>query len=149
MRDAYLTHVVRGLVADGSTAIVFTSTCKACEVLACTLKALGVACAPLHSQQKQARRLAAISAFKSNQLRLLIATDVAARGIDIPAVQTVVNHNVPALPRDFVHRCGRTARAGRDGRALTLVSQYDVEVRRRRGASNRMQPNQTSSLDET
>ena len=59
---------------------------------------------------------------------MLVATDVAARGIDIPAVATVVNHNVPALPRDFVHRCGRTARAGRAGRAITLVSQYDVEV---------------------
>lgn len=61
-------------------------------------------------------------------MKLLIATDVAARGIDIPQVGNVINHNVPALPRDFVHRCGRTARAGRAGRAVTLVSQYDVEV---------------------
>ena len=53
---------------------------------------------------------------------------MAARGIDIPAVGVVLNHNVPALPRDFIHRCGRTARAGRAGRAITFVSQYDVEV---------------------
>ena len=75
-----------------------------------------------------ARRLAAIGKFKQGTLKLLVATDVAARGIDIPAVGLVINHNVPALPRDFIHRCGRTARAGRSGRAVSLVSQYDVEV---------------------
>jgi ATP-dependent RNA helicase DDX49/DBP8 len=128
VRDAYLTHVVRGLAESGLTAVVFTSTCRACEELSVTLKALGVECAPLHSQQPQARRLAAIGRFKQGTLKLLVATDVAARGIDIPQVGAVVNHNVPALPRDFVHRCGRTARAGRAGRAVTLVSQYDVEV---------------------
>ena len=128
VRDAYLIHMLRTLVGERETAMVFTSTCRACEVLACTLRALSVDCAPLHSQQPQARRLAAIGRFKQGSLRLLVCTDVAARGIDIPQVSLVINHNVPAMPRDLVHRCGRTARAGRSGRAITLVSQYDVEV---------------------
>ena len=97
-------------------------------MLACTLRALEIDCAPLHSQQPQAHRLAAIGRFKQGSLKILVATDVAARGIDIPQVGVVLNHNVPAMPRDFVHRCGRTARAGRAGHAVTIVSQYDVEV---------------------
>lgn len=128
VRDVYLVHLLRGLSEASLTAIVFTSSCRACEMLATTLIALNVGCAPLHSQQPQQRRLAAIGKLKQGSLRILIATDVAARGIDIPAVAVVVNHNVPAMPRDYVHRCGRTARAGRSGRAVTLVSQYDVEL---------------------
>ena len=128
MRDAYLAYIVRGLIEEKQTAIVFTSTCRACEELSCTLRALGIEAAPLHSQQPQPKRLAALGRFKQGTLKLLVATDVAARGIDIPKVGCVVNHNVPALPRDFIHRCGRTARAGRAGRAITLASQYDVEV---------------------
>ena len=128
VRDVYLVHLLRSLRSAGHSVMVFTSTCRACEVLTCTLRALEIDCAPLHSQQSQARRLAAIGRFKQGTLSLLVATDVAARGIDIPQVGVVINHNVPALPRDFVHRCGRTARAGRAGRTITLVSQYDVEV---------------------
>lgn len=128
VRDLYLVFLLRSLREAKQSAIVFTSTCRACEVLACTLRALGVDCAPLHSQQSQAHRLAAIGRFKQGSLSTLVATDVAARGIDIPQVGAVINHNVPAMPRDFIHRCGRTARAGRTGRTVTLVSQYDVEV---------------------
>ena len=128
VRDLYLVFLVRRFREAGDTIIIFTSTCRACEVLACTLRALEIDCAPLHSQQPQAKRLAAIGRFKQGTLKILVATDVAARGIDIPQVGVVLNHNVPGMPRDFVHRCGRTARAGRAGRAVTIVSQYDVEV---------------------
>ncbi len=128
VRDVYLVYLINSEVVEkGSTAIVFTSSCRSCEVLATTLRALGIDAAPLHSQQPQARRLAAIGKFKQGSLRLLVATDVAARGIDIPACGVVLNHNVPAMPKDYIHRCGRTARAGRAGVAVTFATQYDVE----------------------
>merc|ERR1711874_380203 len=62
----------------------------------------------------------------SNQVKVLVATDVASRGLDIPQVQLVVNHNVPTVPKDYVHRVGRTARAGRAGRSVTLVTPHDI-----------------------
>ena len=99
VRDCYLAFLARGLNERGETVIVFTSTCRACEELACTLRALGLECAPLHSQQPQARRLAALGRLKQGTLKLLICTDVAARGIDIPQVNCVINHNVS-------HPCG-------------------------------------------
>ncbi|NXK70491.1 DDX49 helicase, partial [Sylvietta virens] len=78
------------------------------------------------SSQKQ--RFAALAKFKSSIFKILIATDVAARGLDIPAVQLVINHNTPGLPKIYIHRVGRTARAGRKGLAITLVTQYDIHL---------------------
>lgn len=74
----------------------------------------------------QKERMSSLSQFKSNHTKVLIATDVASRGLDIPEVQLVVNHNVPSAARDYVHRVGRTARAGRVGRAVTLVTPTQV-----------------------
>eukprot|EP00316_Scyphosphaera_apsteinii_P004306 CAMPEP_0119349990 /NCGR_PEP_ID=MMETSP1333-20130426/109831_1 /TAXON_ID=418940 /ORGANISM="Scyphosphaera apsteinii, Strain RCC1455" /LENGTH=512 /DNA_ID=CAMNT_0007362597 /DNA_START=170 /DNA_END=1708 /DNA_ORIENTATION=- len=128
VRDAYLVYLLREVRGEGDSVIVFTSTCRSCEVLAVTLTNLGLPCAALHSQQPQQRRLAAIMKLKQGSLDLIVATDVAARGLDIPVVSCVVNHNVPAAAADYIHRCGRTARAGRAGRAVTLVTQYDVEL---------------------
>ena len=79
----------------------------------------------LHSQRR------ALNKFKAGECSILVATDVASRGLDIPAVDLVVNYDVPANSKDYVHRVGRTARAGRSGRALTLVTQYDVELYQR------------------
>ncbi|PIO74440.1 helicase protein [Teladorsagia circumcincta] len=84
------------------------------------------AVASLHSQIEQRLRNAALSSFRSKTLRILICTDVASRGLDITHVDLVVNHNVPKSPKTYVHRVGRSARAGRYGAALTFVTQYDI-----------------------
>lgn len=82
----------------------------------------------IHSLLSQRKRLANIAKFKSSQSRILVATDVASRGLDIPYVHLVLNFDVPKNPRDYVHRVGRTARAGRGGTAVTLVTQYDIKL---------------------
>lgn len=81
-------------------------------MLALVLDGLGIPCLPLHSMITQRERLAALAKFKSHQTRILVATDVASRGLDIPSVDLVINHNVPTKPKDYLHRVGRTARAG-------------------------------------
>ncbi len=77
---------------------------------------------------KQRLRIASLASFKSSQVKVLFATDVASRGLDIPTVDLVINENVPFVPKEYIHRVGRTARAGRGGMAVTLVSQYDVPL---------------------
>uniref|UniRef100_H2Y6I0 RNA helicase n=1 Tax=Ciona savignyi TaxID=51511 RepID=H2Y6I0_CIOSA len=97
-----------------------------CQILGMLLQKSGFDCVVLHSIMKQRHRLAALSKFKSSNTRLLVATDVAARGLDIPVVQVVINHNVPGLAKNYIHRVGRTARAGRGGLSITLVTQFDI-----------------------
>lgn len=73
-------------------------------------------------------RLDSLNKFKAGERAILIATDVASRGLDIPSVDCVINFDIPGNSKDYVHRVGRTARAGKTGRAITLVTQYDVEI---------------------
>merc|ERR1712226_1207820 len=89
---------------------------------------VGVAASTLHSMKPQKERTASLSLFKSGQTRVLLATDVASRGLDIPDVQMVVNHSVPRDSVDYVHRVGRTARAGKGGMAVSLVTPQDVAL---------------------
>lgn len=79
----------------------------------------------------QSERLGSLAKFKSRVVNILVATDVASRGLDIPEVELVLNSNVPRLPDDYIHRVGRTARAGRGGLALTLLTQYDIKALQR------------------
>ncbi|XP_062610714.1 probable ATP-dependent RNA helicase DDX49 [Saccostrea cucullata] len=108
--------------------MIFTNTCKYTQILGMICTQLGLPCVVLHSMIRQKERLAALAKFKSNQINILIATDVASRGLDIPTVDLIINHNVPNKPKDYVHRVGRTARAGRHGTSITLVTQFDVRL---------------------
>ncbi|CAJ0606185.1 unnamed protein product [Cylicocyclus nassatus] len=128
VKDAYLVYVVKNYCErnEHSSVIVFAQTCRECQALAYMFEGLGFKVGSLHSQIEQRLRTAALNSFRSKTLRVLICTDVASRGLDIPHVDLVVNHNVPKCPKTYVHRVGRSARAGRYGAALTFVTQYDV-----------------------
>ncbi|KAK8390198.1 hypothetical protein O3P69_013046 [Scylla paramamosain] len=108
--------------------LVFTDTCKRTQVLKMMLGALGIESLALHSMMGQKDRLASLARFKSSQVKILIATDLASRGLDIPLVGLVINHVVPNLPKTYIHRVGRTARAGRKGTALTLITPHEIKV---------------------
>ncbi|KAG1782756.1 Asp-Glu-Ala-Asp box polypeptide 47, isoform CRA_b, partial [Suillus placidus] len=89
---------------------------------------LGFPAVPLHGQLSQSQRLGALGKFKSGDRKLLVATDVASRGLDLPSVDIVINFDIPTHSKDYIHRVGRTARAGRSGKSITMVMQYDVEL---------------------
>jgi superfamily II DNA/RNA helicase len=91
------------------------------DVVAKSLKAHGFNAAPIHGDLDQSQRTRTLDAFRDGSLRLLVASDVAARGLDIPAVSHVFNFDVPSHAEDYVHRIGRTGRAGRSGKAITIA----------------------------
>ncbi len=115
--------LVEVLRRDGiDMALVFTRTKHRANRLARHLEEAGVACDRIHGNRSQSQRQSALAAFKSGRLRVLVATDIAARGIDVCELPHVINFDVPVQPEDYIHRVGRTARAERTGRAVTLVS---------------------------
>lgn len=128
-KDLYLVHILNELA--GNSFIVFTNTCNNTQRVALLLRNLGFTAIPLHGQMSQAKRLGALNKFKGKQRSILIATDVAARGLDIPHVDVVLNLDLPTHSKDYIHRVGRTARAGRSGRSISFVTQYDVELYQR------------------
>ncbi len=111
--------------------MVFCATCSSTLRVSLLLRALGIAAVPLHGQMSQNKRLAALNKFKSRNRGVLLATDVASRGLDIPHVDVVINYDIPTHSKDYIHRVGRTARAGRAGKAISFVTQYDVELYQR------------------
>jgi len=103
-------------------AIVFGRTKHGCEKLYKVLEKKGFAAASIHGNKSQGQRQRALEAFKAGKTRVLVATDVAARGLDIPDVRFVYNYDLPNVAENYVHRIGRTARAGADGSAVALVA---------------------------
>jgi ATP-dependent RNA helicase RhlE len=103
-------------------ALVFSRTKHGADKIVRMLEAAGIASAAIHGNKSQAQRERAIVAFKSGEVSVLIATDIAARGIDIPGVSHVINYDLPEVPEQYVHRIGRTARAGADGIAIAFCS---------------------------
>uniref|UniRef100_A0A0B7ACX2 RNA helicase n=1 Tax=Arion vulgaris TaxID=1028688 RepID=A0A0B7ACX2_9EUPU len=128
-KDVYLVHILTELA--GNTFIIFTSTCNNTQRLALMLRNLGFKAIPLHGQMSQEKRLGSLNKFKSKSSSILLATDVASRGLDIPHVDVIINFDIPTHTKDYIHRVGRTARAGRAGKAITFVSQYDIELYKR------------------
>jgi ATP-dependent RNA helicase RhlE len=105
--------------------LVFTRTKHRANRLAEFLERQGMPCDRIHGNRSQAQRTDALARFKNGKLRVLIATDIAARGIDVEALSHVINFDVPNVPDDYIHRVGRTARAGAVGDAFTFVSPQD------------------------
>ena len=107
--------------------LVFSRTKRGVDRVADLLQGLGVNVGALHGDLDQRRRDRIVRRFRGGELDILIATNVAARGIDIPEITHVVNYDVPDNAEEYVHRTGRTGRAGRDGKAITFVSEVDVD----------------------
>ncbi|KAL8469394.1 hypothetical protein ACS0TY_032287 [Phlomoides rotata] len=129
VKDVYLLHILNKREEIGvRSAIIFVSTCRSCELLSLLLEQLDLEVAALHSFKSQSLRLSALHKFKSGQVPVLISTDVANRGLDIPTVDLVLNYDIPRYSEDYVHRVGRTARAGRGGLALSFITQNDVDL---------------------
>jgi superfamily II DNA/RNA helicase len=112
-------------------ALIFTSTQRDADWLADRLADMGHKVASLHGGMPQGRRNRVLQGLRSKQLRVLVATDVAARGIDVPTISHVVNYGLPMKAEDYVHRIGRTGRAGRNGLAVTLAERMDTGMIRR------------------
>ncbi len=116
---------------DMDQAVVFTSTQRDADELADRLQQIGHSVAALHGGMPQGRRNRVLGALRSRQLRVLVATDVAARGIDVPTITHVINYGLPMKAEDHVHRIGRTGRAGRSGLAITIAERRDIPMIRR------------------
>jgi ATP-dependent RNA helicase RhlE len=117
-------HLLAHLIKDGNwhQVLVFTRTKHGANRLAEQLERAGIAALPIHGNKSQNARVRALADFKDNKIIALVATEVAARGLDIKELPYVVNYELPNIPEDYVHRIGRTARAGSTGMAISLVS---------------------------
>ncbi|MET4128360.1 DEAD/DEAH box helicase [Roseovarius sp. MBR-6] len=130
--DAEKRAVLRALIdAEGaacSNAIIFCNRKVDVDIVAKSLTKYGYDAAPIHGDLEQSQRTRTLDGFRAGELRFLVASDVAARGLDVPAVSHVINFDVPGHPEDYVHRIGRTGRAGRSGKALTICNPRDEKA---------------------
>jgi ATP-dependent RNA helicase DDX49/DBP8 len=127
-RESYLHVLLLTSKNMGKSVIIFCNTKTTATFLEHMLRLLEHRVTALHSGLPQPLRTSNLARFRARAARILIATDVAARGLDIPEVELVINYDVPRDPDDYIHRIGRTARAGRKGESLTFVGQRDVEL---------------------
>jgi ATP-dependent RNA helicase RhlE len=105
--------------------LVFTRTRRGAERLSHILSARDHSVNRIHADRTQSQRESALRGFRDGRTRVLVATDIAARGLDVDLVSHVINYDVPSAPEDYVHRIGRTGRAGNQGRAITIVAPVD------------------------
>lgn len=123
-KSALLSHLIRN--HQWEQVLVFTRTKHGANRLVHKLERDGITAAAIHGNKSQGARTRALAAFKANKIRVLVATDIAARGIDISELPHVINFELPNVPEDYVHRIGRTGRAGSEGEAISLVSADEV-----------------------
>ncbi len=119
-KNRLLDYLLRDTAID--QCVVFTATKRDADVIADRLNLAGFAAAALHGDMHQGARNRTLSNVRNGNVRVLVATDVAARGIDVPTISHVINYDLPKSPEDYVHRIGRTGRAGRNGQAVSLVN---------------------------
>jgi superfamily II DNA/RNA helicase len=128
-KNRILDHLLRDESMD--QAVVFTATKRDADTIADRLNIAGFAAAALHGDMHQGARNRTLDSLRRGQVKVLVATDVAARGIDVPTITHVVNYDLPKFPEDYVHRIGRTGRAGRNGLAISLVNHAEnLNIRR-------------------
>ncbi|XP_062216990.1 DEAD-box ATP-dependent RNA helicase 10 [Phragmites australis] len=126
-KDCYLVHVLNESEMLESMIMIFVRTCESTMLLALMLRNLGFKAMSISGQMSQDKRLGALNRFKAKECKILVCTDVASRGLDIQGVDIVINYDIPMNSKDYVHRVGRTARAGRSGYAVSLVNQYEAQ----------------------
>lgn len=119
-KQALLHHIVR--TEDIDRALIFTRTKHGADRVVRHLAGAGIQAFAIHGNKSQAQRTTALQAFRAGQVKLLVATDIAARGIDVSGVSHVINFEIPNVPEQYVHRIGRTARAGAEGQAISFVA---------------------------
>jgi ATP-dependent RNA helicase RhlE len=123
-KPAVLIDVLRRQPMD--RALIFTRTKRGADKVARSLAQAGIKAEAIHGNKSQSQRERALAAFRKGQVRTLVATDIAARGIDVDGISHVVNFDLPNVPETYVHRIGRTARAGADGMAISLCDGEEV-----------------------
>ena len=125
-KPAVLTHLIKE--NNWQQVLVFTKTKHGANKLTRHLETEGLTAAAIHGNKSQGARTKALASFKEGRVQILVATDIAARGIDIDLLPNVVNFDLPNVPEDYVHRIGRTARAGNTGQAVSLVCADELKL---------------------
>ncbi len=108
--------------------IIFISSCKRCHFISLLLQLFNLRVSTIHSKMPQRKRFENLENFKNKKNNILVSTDISSRGLDIQNVELVINYDIPRAPQDYIHRVGRTARAGNVGLAISFVTQYDIDL---------------------
>lgn len=138
------THLLKVLAEANGSTIIFVKTKYGTEKLASRLAKQNYRADAIHGDLRQSRRDRVIQGFRDKKFQVLVATDIAARGLDVPHIETVINYDLPQCPEDFIHRIGRTARAGSTGQAISFITPAD---RQKWSAIHKlMNPNTPSAL---
>ena len=124
-QDKKYHELINQLVERSGSILVFVKTKHGADKIVKRLKYDGHSADAIHGNLRQSKRDRVISGFRNGKNRILVATDVAARGLDIPLIQHVINYDLPQVPEDYIHRIGRTGRAGKEGSALTFLTPSD------------------------